>query len=223
LHQCRELLKRVSAERIYAELKKILTAEAPSKILVKYRDVFEVIMPQIFSQEIFSASACILADKMPYDASMRLAAILGTADAKAVRDTLAALKAERATRHTVLLLCERRGLKPPADKASVKYILKELGAADTKLLLEFCRVEALASGGDMGAFEYAQALTDEILDNDECFDVKALDINGADIIKLGLGEGREIGKYLEETLFNVIEGNLQNRREDLIKFLLEKI
>lgn len=223
LHQCRGLLKRVSAERIYEELKKILSAEAPSKILIKYRDIFEVIMPQAFSKEVFSADSSCLADKMPYDVSMRLAAILSTTDAEGIRDTLAELKAERATRRTVLLLCERSGLKPPADKVSVKYILKELGVADTKLLLEFCRAGALVSGGDARAFEYAASIIDEILADNECFSLKDLAINGTDIINLGSKEGCEVGEFLDKALSNVIEGNLPNKREDLIKFLSDKI
>ncbi len=223
LHQCRELLKKVSAERKYAELKKILVAEAPSKILINYRDIFEVIMPQAFSEGVFSADVCYLADKMPYDASMRLATILSSADADGVRNALAELKTERTTRHTVLSLCERSGVKPPADKVSVKYILKELGVADTKLLLEFCRVKALVSGGDVCAFEYANSMIDEILDNNECFSLKDLAIKGADIINLGYKEGCEVGEQLDRALVNVIEGNLPNRREDLIKFLSHKI
>ncbi len=223
LHQCRELLEKVSAERIYAELKKILVAEAPSKILIKYRDIFEVIMPQAFSEDVFSADSSHLADKMPYDASMRLAAILSFVDAEGVKNALAGLKTERDTRHTVLLLCERSGLKPPADKVSVKYILKELGVDKAKLLLEFCRAGALVTGGDACAFAYASSMVDEILNNNECFSLKSLEINGADIINLGLGEGCEIGEHLDRVLNNVIEGNLPNRREDLINFLSDKI
>lgn len=223
LHQSRELLKRVSAERIYAEFKKILNSMAPSKILIEYRDVFEVIIPQAFSKGVFSADICRLVDKMPYDLSMRLATVLSLTDTNGIKNALTGLRTERAIRRTVLLLCERCDLKMPADKVALKYILKEFGVSDAKLLLEFCRVKALASGGDAYAFASATSMIDDILDNNECFLLKDLEINGEDIINLGLGEGDRVGEYLDIVLNNVIEGNLPNKRDDLINFLSDKI
>lgn len=219
IHLCRELLRKVSAERIYEELKKILMSENPSKLLTEYRDVFEVILPQIFSEEIFSINSCALADKMPSDIALRLAAVLSMGDLQSVRDALVSLKAERSVRHIVLLLCERGKLSPPADKVSVKYFLKEFGIDKARLLLEFGRVSSSVISKDTSAFDYAISIINEIIYNDECFSLKNLDINGSDIINLGFGKGSEIGRILDTLLNNVIEGNLPNKRKDLIKFV----
>lgn len=47
VHQQKELLKAISAERIAAELKKLLCGRDPARILLEYRDVFAVIIPQL--------------------------------------------------------------------------------------------------------------------------------------------------------------------------------
>ena len=43
----KELLKNIAAERIFAELKKTLTADHVGKVLREYAEVFEVIMPEL--------------------------------------------------------------------------------------------------------------------------------------------------------------------------------
>ena len=47
VHEQKELLKAISAERIAAELKKLLCGRDPARILTEYRDVFAVIIPQL--------------------------------------------------------------------------------------------------------------------------------------------------------------------------------
>ena len=47
IHRQKELLKNISAERIAAELKKLLCGKDPARILTEYRDVMAVIIPQL--------------------------------------------------------------------------------------------------------------------------------------------------------------------------------
>ena len=47
VHEQKELLRAISAERIAAELKKLLCGRDPARILLEYRDVFAVIIPQL--------------------------------------------------------------------------------------------------------------------------------------------------------------------------------
>ena len=47
IHEQKELLRAISAERIAAELKKLLCGRDPARILLEYRDVFAVIIPQL--------------------------------------------------------------------------------------------------------------------------------------------------------------------------------
>ena len=47
IHRQKELLKNISAERIAAELKKLLCGRDPARILIQYRDVMAVLIPQL--------------------------------------------------------------------------------------------------------------------------------------------------------------------------------
>ncbi len=47
IHRQKELLKNISAERIAAELKKLLCGRDPARILIEYRDVMAVLIPQL--------------------------------------------------------------------------------------------------------------------------------------------------------------------------------
>lgn len=46
MHQCKEGLRKVSVERIKAELHKIMLSPNPSRVLTKFHDIFEVFMPE---------------------------------------------------------------------------------------------------------------------------------------------------------------------------------
>ena len=47
IHEQKELLRAISAERIASELKKLLCGRDPARILLQYRDVMAVIIPQL--------------------------------------------------------------------------------------------------------------------------------------------------------------------------------
>ena len=56
----------------------------------------------------------------------------------------------------------------------------------------------------------------------ECFSLEDLAINGTDLMKLGIPTGKEIGNSLQFLLNAVIDGEVQNKKENLINFLIEK-
>lgn len=58
----------------------------------------------------------------------------------------------------------------------------------------------------------------DILIEGECFQIKNLAINGNDLInEVGVKQGKEVGEMLERLLCNVIDGTIDNDREDLLK------
>lgn len=57
-----------------------------------------------------------------------------------------------------------------------------------------------------------------IISNNECYELKYLNINGVDLIELGIKQGKAIGKLLNILLNNVIEDKLPNQKDKLIEF-----
>lgn len=62
------------------------------------------------------------------------------------------------------------------------------------------------------------AILDRVIEEEQCFSLKDLAIKGRDILELGAEEGKIIGDILNNILNLVIEGQIENNREDLIKF-----
>lgn len=65
-----------------------------------------------------------------------------------------------------------------------------------------------------------EALIDEVLQEDECFSLKDLAVNGNDVKKvMMLKEGKDVGYWLNKILKRVIDGELNNNRDDLIYWM----
>lgn len=62
---------------------------------------------------------------------------------------------------------------------------------------------------------------EEIKINNECYNLKALAVNGDDIKAFGITEGKEIKNSLDFLLKGVIEGKCQNRKDELLEYLKE--
>ena len=87
IRQCLPLIRYVSVERIFSELKKLLMGKAACRILIDYKDVITFIIPQLsdcigFDQQnphhIYDVYDHIAhtVDHAPYDVTVRLAALL---------------------------------------------------------------------------------------------------------------------------------------------------
>ena len=59
----------------------------------------------------------------------------------------------------------------------------------------------------------------EIEANNECCSIKDLDITGNDLLNAGFS-GEKIGKALDKAVDAVIEGKIQNKKADLLTYLL---
>lgn len=63
-------------------------------------------------------------------------------------------------------------------------------------------------------------ILEEVLQDDECFSLKDLAVNGKDVMDTMLiKSGKEVGYWLNEILTRVIDGRLKNDREDLIYWM----
>ena len=58
----------------------------------------------------------------------------------------------------------------------------------------------------------------EVIDNDECYKISQLKINGEDVKALGFG-GVEVGEILDKVLGAVIEGTLENDKQKILEFI----
>lgn len=217
--RCAPLLKSISAERIFSEIKKLLAAKAPSKILTEYRDILEILMPQAFCKQNFDEVCCRMTDIMPCNTALRLAAIVYSAGEDGAAEILSALKSDRKTRSCVRTVIEnaaalQNNLVP--SRAAIKHMMRKIGAENTEYSLEFVKALCAANGTECTKFSDASALLREIIANGECYTISDLDISGSELMSLGISPGRKIGEIMDKLLCDVIDGNIENEKLALL-------
>ena len=101
-----------------------------------------------------------------------------------------------------------------------------MGERGIRDLIAVKRADKLGQNPEMTGEELqnlitTESLVDEIIANDEPYSVKDLKINGFDLINLGF-KGKEIGNILTAVLEKVIDGELENEKDVLLKYAKEK-
>ena len=66
-------------------------------------------------------------------------------------------------------------------------------------------------------YDKLEIIAGEIIAKEECFSLKSLAVNGRDLIEVGYSQGPELGAALEKLLECVISGEIDNKKEELLK------
>ena len=109
------------------------------------------------------------------------------------------------------------------DPVMLKKYLKLLGEEHMKRLYKVQRADILAQSSyardeklrNLGAV-YTELL--RILESGECYCLRMLAVNGADLLHAGYHSGKEIGEILDTLLNKVITGELPNEKEPLLAY-----
>ncbi len=253
LHKSRELLNNIAAERISAELIKMLVGENVLSVLLNYSDVLSVIIPEIeaavgFDQcskyhcfDIWEHSARSVALSRP-DKLLRLTLLmhdLGKPETfflgedgqghfyghnktgeRIALERLKALRLNKATAEKVAEVIHYHQL--PLQSGNMKKWLMRLGEDTLRLILEVKRWDMATHAEQFIApviakIDAAESELNEIIEQQSCFQVKDLAINGNDLIAIGIPKGEKIGEILNYLLELVVDNTLENTKESLIK------
>ncbi|MEG2709624.1 MAG: tRNA nucleotidyltransferase [Clostridia bacterium] len=189
----------VSAERIYAELLKLLAGPGAARVLGLYNEVTQEVLPGARADQAEIAS-------LPPDPALRLALILADAQPLFV---MARLKADRRTTEKVAYLCAEMKSAVPEDRAGALRLLGRAGGYP--LAREVCALWR-AKARDVSA---VCKTLDQLEREGACYRVRDLSVGGGDIARMGFS-GEAIGKTLEMLRQKVIEGTLPNERAALL-------
>jgi len=137
-------------------------------------------------------------------------------------DIMLRLKADNTTREKVVKLIKWHDTPIEESERIIKRKLRSIGEELLFDLYELQRADTLGLADEYHSrlphFEKLKEMTLKILDQEQCFSLKELKINGNDISALGL-KGRQIGNVLNFAVEAVIDGVCENRKEDLIKLI----
>lgn len=229
------LLGDIAAERIFAELRLLLCGENLYYVLSEFTDVFCFLFPEI-SHSFKDANTCTffgeemnLSPSQIFEAvaavkdvfSLRAAMLFSAASISDAEKIALRLRFDRATTGRILNLLEAVNNPIPTDKPSMKRLINSYGfeTVSDYLLSAEALSKVLKDGyADIfGRLVGARVDFEEIKQKGEAVEIKDLHVTGNDIKKLGY-KGTEVGRVLSFLLDAVIDGRIQNKKQDLLDF-----
>lgn len=113
-----------------------------------------------------------------------------------------------------------------ADNKIIRRRLRQFGPEILKLLIALKIADAKGqselSRDRIGHLIETREAIQLCIREKECFSLEHLELNGADLLRLGFGEGPSIGLLLDEILEKVIRGDLVNHHDELIRYASER-
>lgn len=146
----------------------------------------------------------------------------GKVSAEITNTIMKHLKFDNETRNKVVELVYYHDATFEVGNKYVKRWLNKIGEEQFKRLLEVRKADIKGQKEDyeqsrIDKVNNIEQILEEVLQENECFSLKDLAINGNDVKKMmRLKEGKDIGHWLNVILNKVIDGELNNNRDELI-------
>ena len=107
------------------------------------------------------------------------------------------------------------------SKKQLKHVMSAIGENNVRLLLKVQRADIMAQSEYMHEeklqkIETACKVFNEILEEQSCFTLKQLAVNGNDLKAIGITDGKTIGKTLKYLLSLVIDEKIENEKSALL-------
>ena len=149
--------------------------------------------------------------------------IHGYKSAEKAREILKRMKYDNKTIEKVYTLIKYHDYELYSNK-SIKKLLNKIGEELFVDLLKVKEADIKAQSPKFYEERHIKLLEikeklNNILQERQCFSLKDLAINGRDLTELGLAQGKEIGKILNELLEMVMENPELNTKEELINII----
>lgn len=221
LFACAPLLSAISAERITAELEKLLCGQAASHVIVSYASVLNACLPELQRLSATElATAAKVCAQLPASFPLRLAALCFQLPFDDGMAALRRLRLSNRVSQAVRTLLERRSEPLPTERAALRELAGQLGFEP---LLDWVHLQAAIcsvredADGVAAAFKAGQ-LVHRIQADGDCCTLQQLAVNGADLLQRGI-RGAAVGQLLQTLLRGVMHDQLPNERSILLNKL----
>lgn len=218
--RAKDKLSTLSAERVWSEMKKLLSADDPSRALLWMRQagVLTQILPETEKWGIDAIHGLVAAEQAlgwKPDALLRLASIIPP-DV----ERLAAISSRLRMSKNEAARLEQWAKAPAIDPAMAETALDRLlyrqspEGVKMRLRLALSSARADVSGGEASMQKIARLST--LLARAERFQKPVFPLSGADVLAAGVAPGPRVGEILEQLEDKWVEGNFALEREGLL-------
>lgn len=208
IFEVRELLLRVSAERIFTEWKKLVAGVGAYRIIREYSSVISLIIPEISKLHLPAKENFFTAS--PEMRELSLFALSCDNPAEAYISAMQRLRSDNKRKGFGASVLSAINL-PSSTREELHLLLVRCGAECAVGVLNLKRLLGVSNAVDMD-------LLMNIIDSGECYKVADMKINGEDLMSLGIC-GKNIGRTLETLLVKIASGEIKNEREELLSFV----
>lgn len=212
MREKKNLISKVSRERIYAEWKKLISGKDSYRVLSEYRNIIEYIIPWISGYKLPDESVFLSADGDVRELSLFVTEPYGEASLR-FAEAMRYLKTDSAHIETGISILARLSC-PVSDRISVHVLLADLKEKTTE---KFIKLKILLGDAKENCLDILKGLLEE----GACYKISDLKIDGNDLLALGY-KGRKIGETLERLLLSVSEEKIENERESLLTAITKK-
>ena len=143
------------------------------------------------------------------------------AGADMTNEILRRMKFDNASRERIVELVRYHTNRGEATAPAARRLLNKLGEAQVRRLFAVQRCDLAAHVPEQRAKKALQlsrmeALVDEIIKRDQCYELKKLAVKGKDLIEAGFRPGRQMGEILQSLLEAVMDERVPNEKEALL-------
>lgn len=134
-------------------------------------------------------------------------------------EILLRLKAPTALREQVVLLIEQHMTLLQPQRNVVRRRLSRMGHENLELLLQLQEAD-MGGQGTKETKDYFFQLREmirQLLEEESCFTLKSLAVNGRDLMALGIPAGKELGSCLQALFEGVLDETLPNEKDALLE------
>lgn len=145
----------------------------------------------------------------------------GPIGTRMTEEILRRLRFDNDTKARVSRLVDYHDRAFPAEERAIKRLMQKMSEEDILRLLEVQRCDRLAHAPAHSEpreeNRIIPVIIEQIKQSNACLSLKTLAVNGSDLMEIGFPAGKAIGEMLSRLLDAVIEGELANEREVLLR------
>lgn len=223
--RAKDSINKLSAERVWSEMKKLLGAPDPSRALLWMRQmgVLSVVFPESEKWGIDGIHGLIESEKAfgwQADALLRLAAIVPP-DEPRLRDLGNRLRLSNAEKDRLITWAKSPVLEPSMAGTALDRMLYRSGTEGVIMRLKLALANARAfHDGSQASIEKVVGFSN-LLARAEKFKRPTLPIGGADLIAAGVKPGPDLGRILSELEDKWLSSNFTISREKLMAMVAQ--
>ena len=206
------LIRKISVERIYEELKKLWLSPYTEKMPLLWESGLLAQIDPLLSERLIARSEKLLAElaACPTELIQRWCIVLQDYTPEEAKAFLKGMKCDNHTLKRICLLLEQLQTDVPTEAYPLRRLAGAIGAEATEELLTLQSILRPAS-----PHKESRAVFEKILAAGDCLTLKTLALSGKELMAMGAPHGKELGEILAALLDTVLREPAKNTTEIL--------